>query len=87
MQMLALLVIADRADFGSVSVQTLEIASLACGNDPAEGTLLSENQRSAVHRADKKSGLAPPRCARRREVWAIEPGVKIGVGANGPGVA
>ena len=37
-----LLVIADKADFSSVSVQTLEIASLACGNDPAEGTLSSE---------------------------------------------
>jgi hypothetical protein len=38
-------VIADKADFSSVSVQTLEIASLACGNDPAEGTLSSEKSK------------------------------------------
>jgi len=44
-QMLDLLVIADKADFSSVSVQTLEIASLACGNDPAEGTLSSEKSK------------------------------------------
>ena len=44
-QMLGLLVIADNADFSSVSVQTLEIASLACGNDPAEGTLSSEKSK------------------------------------------
>ena len=44
-QTLGLLVIADKADFSSVSVQTLEIASLACGNDPAEGMLSSEKPK------------------------------------------
>jgi len=40
-----LLVVADKVDFGSVSVQTLQIASLTCGNDPAEGTLSSEKTK------------------------------------------
>jgi hypothetical protein len=44
-QLLDLLVFADKADFSSVSVQTLEISSVACGNDPADGTLSSEKSK------------------------------------------
>jgi hypothetical protein len=44
-QLLGLLVYTDKADFSSVSVLTLEIASLSCGNDPAEGTLSSHKSK------------------------------------------
>jgi hypothetical protein len=63
-QMLGLLVIADKADFSSVSVQTLEIASLACGNDPAEATLSSEISKTRSSPPLLGIGFAPPLCAR-----------------------
>src|ERR1700745_278404 len=51
-QLLRVLVFADHKDFSSVSVQTLQIASLSCGNDPAQGTLSSKksNKRSSPRR-------------------------------------
>jgi hypothetical protein len=47
-QLFGLLVSADKADFSSVSLQVLEISSLACGNDPAEGTLSSEKPKKRI---------------------------------------
>lgn len=47
-QLLSLLVFADKADFSTVSFETLQIASLSCGNDPAEGTLSSEKPKKHI---------------------------------------